>query len=94
VKLGQLQHFAIATAIVIAVIVYGSLYPFVFGPAGDGIEPALRALWETRAERPGRINFLANILLYMPLGFCAIRTWVAGAAPSEGWCSSPFSERF
>jgi VanZ family protein len=74
VKLGQTKHFAIATAIVIAIIVYGSLYPFVFGPADDGIEPALRALWETRAERPGRIDFLANILLYMPLGFCAIRT--------------------
>ena len=46
----------------------------MFRPAGAGIEPALRALWETRAERPSRFNFLANILLYMPLGFCAIRT--------------------
>jgi VanZ family protein len=71
--LGQPKHFAIATAIVIAIIVYGSLYPFAFRPMVDGIEPALRALWESRAERPGRITFLANILLYMPLGFCAIR---------------------
>jgi VanZ family protein len=71
--LGQPKHFAIATAIVIAIIVYGSLYPFAFRPMVDGIEPALRALWESRAELPGRITFLANILLYMPLGFCAIR---------------------
>ena len=72
-KLGQPKRFAIATAIVIAIIVYGSLYPFAFRPAVDGIEPALRALWESRAERWGRMISLANILLYMPLGFCAIR---------------------
>jgi VanZ family protein len=71
--MGKPKHFAIATAIIAAIIVYGSLYPFAFRPAVDGIEPALRALWESRAERPGRITFLANILLYMPLGFCAIR---------------------
>ncbi|MBV8120814.1 MAG: VanZ family protein [Alphaproteobacteria bacterium] len=71
--MGQPKHFAIATAIVIAIIVYGSLYPFAFRPMADGIEPALRALWESRAARPGRITLLANILLYMPLGFCAIR---------------------
>ena len=71
-KLGRSKHFAIATTIVIAVIVYGSLYPFAFRPADDGIGPVLRALWESRAERPGRVTFLANILLYMPLGFFAI----------------------
>lgn len=71
-KLGRSKHFAIATTIVIATIVYGSLYPFAFRPADDGIGPALRALWGSWADRPGRITFLANILLYMPLGFCAI----------------------
>jgi VanZ family protein len=71
--LGKPKHFAIATAIVIAIIVYGSLYPFAFRPAADGIEPALRALWDSRTARSGRITLLANILLYMPFGFCAIR---------------------
>src|SRR5215467_14331194 len=74
-KLGRWKHFAIATTIVIAIIVYGSLYPFAFRPADDGIGPALRALWESRAERPGRVTFLANILLYMPLGFFVIHAW-------------------
>ena len=71
-KLGRSKHFAIATTIVIAIIVYGSLYPFAFRPADDGIGPALRALWESRADQPGRITFIGNILLYMPLGFFAI----------------------
>ena len=71
-NLGRSKHFAIATTIVTAIIVYGSLYPFAFRPADDGIGPVLRALWESRAERPGRVTFLANILLYMPLGFFAI----------------------
>src|SRR5215469_18878991 len=71
-KLGRSKHFTIATTIVIAIIVYGSLYPFAFRPANDGIGPAVRALWESRADQPGRITFLGNILLYMPLGFFAI----------------------
>ena len=71
-KLGRSKHFAIATTIVIAVIVYGSLYPFAFRPADDGIGPVLRALWESRSERPGRVTCLANIQLYMQLGFFAI----------------------
>ena len=70
--MGRSKHFAIATTIVIAIIVYGSLYPFAFRPADDGIGPARRALWESRAERLGRVTFFANILLYMPLGFFAI----------------------
>lgn len=45
---------------------------FAFRPADDGIRAALRALLESWADRPGRITFLANVLLYMPLGFFAI----------------------
>ena len=72
-KLGRSKHFAIATTIVIAIIVYGSLYPFAFRPASEGIRPALRALLESWADRPSRIDFLANILLYVPFGFFAIQ---------------------
>ncbi len=77
------KRFVVATAIVVAVIVYGSLYPFVFERPVDGIEPALRALLASRAETPARSTVIANVLLYMPLGFCAIlasRDRAGGAA--------------
>jgi O-antigen ligase/VanZ family protein len=65
------RNFSIATAIMIAVIVYGSLYPFMFRqPAGLG--PAARALFNSWAEAPGRGDFIANIALYTPFGFFAI----------------------
>lgn len=66
------KRFVVATAIVVAIIVYGSLYPFVFESPIDGIQPALRALFASRAEIPSRSTFIANVLLYMPLGFCAV----------------------
>jgi VanZ family protein len=66
------KRFVVATAIVVAVIVYGSLYPFVFERPVEGIEPALRALFASRAEMPARSAVIANVLLYMPLGFCAV----------------------
>lgn len=67
------KHFVIATIIVVAIIVYGSLYPFIFRAPVDGIGPAVRALvegWSIVAS--SRAAFIANILLYMPLGFCAV----------------------
>lgn len=54
---------------VVALIAYGSLYPFNFKPdalRGDLLE-ALRELSWARAGRGDRI---ANVLLYLPLGFC------------------------
>ena len=50
------------------VIVYGSLYPFDFSvpTGGPGPVSVLLGSW---ADRPSRGDFLANILLYMPLGF-------------------------
>jgi VanZ family protein len=70
--LDKKRRFAIATAIVAAVIIYGSLYPFQFRPPVDGIGSAVHALFESRTEPFGRTTFVANILLYLPLGFCAI----------------------
>jgi VanZ family protein len=65
------KPFVIAAAAVAAVIVYGSLYPFQFRhPAGDA--GALVALLGTWNARPGRGDFLANVFLYMPLGFFAL----------------------
>ena len=66
-------QFAVAAVIVTAVIVYGSLYPFMFRPAVDGINPALRALLESWDEPPiSRSDIIANILLYTPFGFFAV----------------------
>lgn len=70
--MGKSGHFAIATAIVIAIIAYGSLYPFQFRPAVDGLGPALSALLRSWADASSRTTFIANILLYMPFGFCAV----------------------
>ena len=55
-------------AIIVAVIVYGSLYPFTFRQPDGGIGP-LRNLLQSWAERPGRGDFVANIFFYLPLGF-------------------------
>src|SRR4029077_13268954 len=67
----QLERFLIATAVVIAIIVYGSLYPFVFRQPVYGIGPA-RTLLESWRDKPSRGDFIANMLFYMPLGFFAI----------------------
>jgi len=62
------KPFLFVTIIVLVIIVYGSLYPFVFSQPSHGIG-ALRTLlgsWRAPLERG---DFLANILLYAPLGF-------------------------
>jgi VanZ family protein len=56
------------TAAVIALIAYGSLYPFNFKPEmQEGLFAALSQLSWARAGRGDRIS---NVLLYLPLGFC------------------------
>lgn len=56
------------TAAVIALIAYGSLYPFNFKPdVHGGLFAALSQLSWARAGRSDRIS---NVLLYLPLGFC------------------------
>src|SRR5262249_39625572 len=65
-------NFAIATAIMIAVIVYGSLYPFTFRQPAAGLGAAARALLNSWAETPGRGDFIANVALYTPFGFFAV----------------------
>ena len=65
------KNFSIATAVVIAVIMYGSLYPFAFRAPPNGLGPA-HALLDSWRETPSRSDFIANMLFYMPLGFFAI----------------------
>lgn len=54
---------------VIALIGYGSLYPFNFN--FDGSYPTLNAaLQQLSWARAGRADRVRNVLLYVPLGFC------------------------
>ena len=61
---------------VVALIVYGSLYPFDFNPDAvqGGVLQAVRQLSWARAGRGDRIS---NVLLYLPLGFCLF-LWLVG----------------
>ena len=56
------------TAAVIALIAYGSLYPFNFKPDLEG--GLLEALGQLSWARAGRSDRISNVLLYLPLGFC------------------------
>lgn len=78
------RRFALATAGVVAIIVYGSLYPFDFFridyPGGP-----VHTLLSTWPEQTTFGDMLANILLYVPLGFCAVESfrgprWLRAAA--------------
>ena len=62
------KGFLIAAAIIVAVILYGSLYPFTFYQPEGGVGP-LEHLVQSWAETPGRGDFIANIFFYLPLGF-------------------------
>ena len=56
--------------VVVALIVYGSLYPFDFRP--DAVEGGLlTALGSLSWARAGIGDRVSNVLLYVPLGFCA-----------------------
>jgi glycopeptide antibiotics resistance protein len=63
------SHFAapLLLAVVVGLIVYGSLYPFRFAADGPSLVEALGHLTWARA---GQREMLNNVLLYLPLGFC------------------------
>ncbi|HEU4653535.1 MAG TPA: VanZ family protein [Steroidobacteraceae bacterium] len=56
---------------ILALIVYGSLYPFNFNTylTEGGLSGAFR---ELRWARAGRGDLILNVLLYLPLGFCLV----------------------
>jgi VanZ family protein len=68
VRSGSTIRFGLLTVIIAGIIVYGSLYPFEFRiPAqADGPVATLLRSWATP---PGRGDFVANVLLYSPLGW-------------------------
>lgn len=67
-------RFAVLTLLVIAVIVYGSLYPFDFSRSWvpDDKIGALLATWNRVTSRG---DIISNILLYVPLGLFAALTF-------------------
>jgi len=66
-------HFAapLLLVIIVALILYVSLYPFRFGADGPTAMEVLRELSWARASRGDMLN---NVLLYVPLGFCIALT--------------------
>lgn len=73
------RSFAPALAATVALILYGSLYPFEFH---NHVDPAngLRYLLSTWSLHTSIGDVLANILLYLPFGFFAAKTAVRLAA--------------
>src|SRR5436309_15924499 len=74
------RQYAAVTLGMALVIAYGSLYPFNFSVpvAGPGPVHALLATW---ANKPGRGDFLSNVLLYTPLGFFGALTFTDRTRP-------------
>jgi VanZ family protein len=62
------REILVAVAIIVAVIVYGSLYPFTFRRP-EGGTGSLQNLLQSWADTPHRGDFVANVFLYLPLGF-------------------------
>lgn len=81
--MSRAQPSAVLTSlllVVIALICYGSLYPFNFKYDGAH-DTILRALRQLSWARAGRADRVSNVLLYVPLGFCCLlwlRTKVRG----------------
>jgi VanZ family protein len=65
------KRMAVFFGVFTALILYGSLYPFEFRLPPDG-RGAWSALLESWSSRPGRADFAANILLYMPFGWSGV----------------------
>ena len=65
------RNYAIVTAVIIAVILYGSFFPFEFRLPEPDIGPVhtLLASW---GQWGSRGDLVSNVLLYMPLGFFGV----------------------
>lgn len=63
-------------AAIAGMVVYGSLYPFDFYARGS-LPEALRALLDTWRTGGSRTDAVANVLLYLPLAFCAAQSLAA-----------------
>jgi VanZ family protein len=69
---------ALIAAMIAAVIIYGSLYPFAFRAHG-GLDDAVAALLASWAHRTSRGDVISNVLLYIPFGLFAVNALAAGS---------------
>ena len=88
-------HFALATAVAI-LIAYGSLYPFVFRDAGTLSADISHFLGSWQEPPRSRGDFVANLLLYIPLGLVMTLAFAQGmprvaAAIVAGFCGAALS---
>lgn len=86
-------RYALA-AVVAILIAYGSLYPFVFRDAGSLSADISHFLANWRSQSRG--DFLANLLLYIPLGVVLTLAFAQGAprylaAILAGFCGAALS---
>jgi len=67
------RNLVVAALLMVAIIIYGSLYDFTPRPASDlsADGPVLFLLRTWKLPPSGRGDLIANILLYMPYGFFA-----------------------
>jgi VanZ family protein len=70
---------------VMALAIYGSLLPFdqQWRPIAPAWSTFMALLANPPAERLSRTNFLANILLFVPFGFCLMGARLADRAPAS-----------
>ena len=70
------SRFTLALAGVAIVIIYGSLYPFTFSfhPTRHGAVYTLLSTWSQQSSFG---DMLANVVLYLPFGFCAVLSFRA-----------------
>lgn len=61
--------YLIATAIILVIVVYGSLYPFDFHEPAGGVGPFTTLIQTWNVPPAGLGDLAANVLLYFPLGF-------------------------
>ena len=71
-------RYATLVAGVLALIIYGSLYPFQFH-ASLPFADLLDLFLHPGPEHLGRGDLISNVLLYLPLGFFAVRAFRRGS---------------
>lgn len=65
-------RFLLLMTVVIAVICHGSLYPYTFMPHGGAAAPLQALLASWRIPPTGFADGVANVFLYLPLGFAGV----------------------
>lgn len=77
--------FALGTLCFAAIVIYGSLVPFHYQPLGlSELIEQFTTVCTTPISKVSRSDFLANILLFVPLSFLLMGSFLYGQS-SRGW---------